>query len=304
MDEEARRAFRRAVVAPTDAVDALYREYDAFETGLDAVHAKTRLAEVKPAVDKARLVLRERKKRTKELIVGGLTFPFASEGADAEHARDEDASRRARAGEAQSRLWRAYARWERSNPQALEPDVATGETEHPQVTARVALAYDQALMSLRHFPEVWLEYAAWHSLKKRFEDASLTLARGREANPFCAALLYAHADSLERRGFEFATQTKAVYEEVLDTYERECAEKETAFIAKEQTRFGETKVDGPNASLTTEAKEAKEAKWSARQGWDDQQTRTCQLMRRRSARLPQLSNEALFARLPDKPCTQ
>jgi cleavage stimulation factor subunit 3 len=260
---EVRKAFRRAATSPTDAVDVLYREYDAFETGLDPTLAKALLAEIKPFVDRTRSVLKERKKRTKELVTGGLTFPFAPEDDEKTSIMPEKEkellSRHTRAGETQSRLWRAYARWERSNPQALEPDVATGETEHPQVTARVQLAYDQALMSLRHFPEVWLEYAAWHSLKKRFEDASLTLARGREANPFCAALLYAHADSLERRGVEFATQTKAVYEEVLDTYERECAEKETAFVAKEETRFGETKNDGPNASLTTEAKEAKEA---------------------------------------------
>ena len=170
---ETRRAFRRAVTAPTDAVDALYRECDAFETALDPTLAKALLAEIKPAVDRTRTVLRERKRRTKDLNVGRLTFPFAPEDGE----KTSDASRRfALAGETQSRLWRAYARWERSNPQALEPDADAGEVEHPQVTARVALAYDQALMSLRHFPEVWLEYAAWHELKKRPEDAAAALA--------------------------------------------------------------------------------------------------------------------------------
>ena len=219
---EARRAFQRAVVAPTDAVDALYREYDAFETSSDAVNARAVLAEIKPAVDKARSALRERKRRAKELIVGGLTFPSALDGGS---ETDADASRFARAGETQSRLWRAYARWERSNPQALEPDSSAGETEHPQVTARVALAYDQALMSLRRFPEVWLEYAAWHDAKKRPDDAAAALARAREANPRCAALLYAHADCLERRGADHAAACKAVYEEVLDAHEREARER-------------------------------------------------------------------------------
>ena len=228
---EARRAFRRAVTAPTDAVDALYREYDAFESALDPTLAKALLAEIKPAVDRTRTVLRERKRRTKDLNVGRLTFPFAPEDGE----KTGDASRRfALAGETQSRLWRAYARWERSNPQALEPDADAGEVEHPQVTARVALAYDQALMSLRHFPEVWLEYAAWHELKKRPEDAAAALARAREANPRCAALLYAHADCLERRGAEGAAACKAVYEEVLDAYERECAEREADFSLKKE----------------------------------------------------------------------
>ena len=259
---EVRKAFRRAVTSPTDAVDALYREYDAFESGLDPTLAKALLAEIKPHVDRTRSVLKERKRRTKELITGGLTFPFAPEDDGKTSTKTELASRTSRAGETQSRLWRAYARWERSNPQALDPDADAGETEHPQVTARVALAYDQALMSLRHFPEVWLEYAAWHERKKRFEDAAATLARAREANPRCAALLYAHADSLERRGYAFSTQCKAVYEEVLDAYERECAEKETAFASKkkEETRGEgeEKKDDGPKESAaetsTTDAK--------------------------------------------------
>ena len=197
---ETRRAFRRAVVAPTDAVDALYREYDAFETALDPTLAKALLAEIKPEVDRTRTVLRERKRRTKELNVGRLTFPFAPAGREDRKDRKDgrrEPSVRPRRRDAVAPLARVRALG-RSNPQALEPDADAGEVEHPQVTARVALAYDQALMSLRHFPEVWLEYAAWHELKKRPEDAAAALARAREANPRCAALLYAHADCLER----------------------------------------------------------------------------------------------------------
>ena len=68
----------------------------------------------------------------------------------------------------------------------------------------------------------------------RPEDAAAALARAREANPRCAALLYAHADCLERRGAEGAAACKAVYEEVLDAYERECAEREADFSLKKE----------------------------------------------------------------------
>ena len=171
-----RRAFRRAVVAPTDAVDALSpRVRRARATAaLDPTLAKALLAEI-AEVDRTRTVLRERKRRTKELNVGRLTFPFAPEDGAKTEKTEKTATTRADRSPSPARrrrLWRAYARWERSNPQALEPDADAGEVEHPQVTARVALAYDQALMSLRHFPEVWLEYAAWHELKKRPEDAA------------------------------------------------------------------------------------------------------------------------------------
>lgn len=41
--------------------------------------------------------------------------------------------------------WRAYLAWECSNPQKLTP---------PELAARVSLAYDQALMPLRLYPDV------------------------------------------------------------------------------------------------------------------------------------------------------
>lgn len=41
--------------------------------------------------------------------------------------------------------WRAYLAWECSNPQKLSP---------PELAARVSLAYDQALMPLRFYPDV------------------------------------------------------------------------------------------------------------------------------------------------------
>ena len=41
--------------------------------------------------------------------------------------------------------WKEYIDWERSNPQSLDG---------PALTARISLAYDQALMYLLHYPEV------------------------------------------------------------------------------------------------------------------------------------------------------
>lgn len=41
--------------------------------------------------------------------------------------------------------WRAYLGWECSNPQKLPL---------PDLLARVALAHEQALMHLRHYPDV------------------------------------------------------------------------------------------------------------------------------------------------------
>lgn len=45
----------------------------------------------------------------------------------------------------QAMAWRAYLGWECSNPQKLPL---------PDLLARVALAHEQALMHLRHYPDV------------------------------------------------------------------------------------------------------------------------------------------------------
>ncbi len=205
--QEVRRAYQRAVSVPTNSIDALYREYDAFEHGVSAALAKPLLAEVKPGVDVARAALKERKRLHDQCIVGGLAGPPGT-------SKDE------KSPDGQARAWRAMINWERSNPQKLTPDAEAGETAHPQLVARVALAYDQALMSLWNFPDIWLEFAAWHEGNDH-EEAKAVLQRAREALPGCPLVHFAAADLDEARGD--ANAASAVYESVLDEYDVKCA---------------------------------------------------------------------------------
>ena len=205
--QEVRRAYQRAVSVPTNSIDALYREYDAFEHGVSAALAKPLLAEVKPGVDVARAALKERKRLHDQCIVGGLAGPPGT-------SKDE------KSPDGQARAWRAMINWERSNPQKLTPDAEAGETAHPQLVTRVALAYDQALMSLWNFPDIWLEFAAWHEGNDH-EEAKAVLQRAREALPGCPLVHFAAADLVEARGD--ATAASAVYESVLDEYKVKCA---------------------------------------------------------------------------------
>ena len=205
--QEVRRAYQRAVSVPTNSIDALYREYDAFEHGVSAALAKPLLAEVKPGVDVARAALKERKRLHDQCIVGGLAGPPGT-------SKDE------KSPDGQARAWRAMINWERSNPQKLTPDAEAGETAHPQLVTRVALAYDQALMSLWNFPDIWLEFAAWHEGNDH-EEAKAVLQRAREALPGCPLVHFAAADLVEARCD--ATAASAVYESVLDEYEVKCA---------------------------------------------------------------------------------
>ena len=205
--QEVRRAYQRAVSVPTNSIDALYREYDAFEHGVSAALAKPLLAEVKPGVDVARAALKERKRLHDQCIVGGLAGPPGT-------SKDE------KSPDGQARAWRAMINWERSNPQKLTPDAEAGETAHPQLITRVALAYDQALMSLWNFPDIWLEFAAWHEGNDH-EEAKAVLQRAREALPGCPLVHFAAADLDEARGD--ANAASAVYESVLDEYDVKCA---------------------------------------------------------------------------------
>ena len=203
--QEVRRAYQRAVSVPTHSIDALYREYDAFEHGVSPTLAKALLSEVKPKVDHIRVVLKERKKKTDPLVVGGLAGP-------PEPSKDD------KSPEGQARLWRAYIAWEKTNPQRLQANAEAGETIHPQLTARVALAYEQALMSLVHFPDMWLELATWHENEGRVDDAVAALARARESIPGCMLLHFAAADAEETRGN--IAGARAVYEDLMSEHEK------------------------------------------------------------------------------------
>ncbi len=64
----------------------------------------------------------------------------------------------------QQKLWSRLVAFEKSNPLKLEAD---------SLLARVELVYSQCLLCLRHYPEVWYEYATWHAENDRQEQVSI-----------------------------------------------------------------------------------------------------------------------------------
>ena len=235
LERRGARAYRRALAAG-DAVDALYREYDAFESKLDKTLAKALLAEVKPKTDLVRAILKERKTLRDALVVGGLAGkPGAntpSKPPAVGAAAQQQAAQQQKTPEAQASLWRALLDWERTNPQNFPAAEDGSGAPHPQLTRRVALTFELALMSLRRFPDVWLEFAAWHEGEGRVEDALATLDRAAEAIPSCSMFAFYASDLLELRGD--AAGAKARYEAVLDAHERD-AEARAARAAADGT---------------------------------------------------------------------
>ncbi|GFR46914.1 hypothetical protein Agub_g8561 [Astrephomene gubernaculifera] len=182
-----RRLYQRAVCVPHHHLEGLWRDYQRFENeGPSKMFAKKVLDEWAPKYQAARAVYRERRRRASVLSYALWPLPPGKGGLLQEQ---------------QAALWREYLAYERSNPQGLEPAV---------LQARVALAFDQALICFLHFPEFWLDYADWHAACGRSEAAASVLTKGQAALPQCLQLRMLAADLHERTGRP--EQAVAIYE--------------------------------------------------------------------------------------------
>lgn len=187
--DDIRRAYQRAVAVPLAIVEQIWREYDAYENGLNRITAKKFLADRSPAYMTARSVFREMRTLTDglnrphlprvpcwamppslETVVSPLTI-----------VRDRH----------NVELWKKYLRWEESNPLQLE-DVQA-------LQSRVLLAYRKSVMHMRFYPELW--YMASNYLQKceREEEAVTWLRNGMEACAGSSLLSFALVEQAEQQ---------------------------------------------------------------------------------------------------------
>ncbi|RUS21308.1 hypothetical protein BC937DRAFT_93090 [Endogone sp. FLAS-F59071] len=132
-----RRVYQRAIAIPLNNVEHLWKEYDQWEnalnrlTGVDLEFAKKFLAERSPAYMTARTALREMRIFTDAMIRGGIPKPPQWTEREV-HQLD---------------LWKRYILWEKSNPLHLDDTNVLAD--------RIMYAYQQALLVLRFYPEIW-----------------------------------------------------------------------------------------------------------------------------------------------------
>ena len=183
-----RRAFQRAVTIPTHSLEALWREYDKFENGVNRQLAKQIINDLQGLYSTSRTIYRELKKKWEGIKGGALATPPGKS-----HGQYK-----------QQKLWTSLIAFERSNPLKLEKE---------SLGVRVELVYNQCLLCLYHFPEIWYEYATWHASTGDKERASEVFKRAIEALPSCTILSFAAAD------FEAAQdkieEAKKIYEDLL-----------------------------------------------------------------------------------------
>ncbi|PRW58683.1 Suf-domain-containing [Chlorella sorokiniana] len=187
-----RRGYQRALLVPSPQLEALWRGYEGLEmSGSNKQLARRLLDEWRPKYQAARSLLRERESRLGGINTKALALPPGRGGFTQQ---------------SQAAAWREYLAWERSNPQRLDM---------PTYVARVSLAFEQALMVLFHYPEIWLEFGAWHQANGGGGAAALAvLDKGRVALPSALTLHFAAADLQETLGAPAAA--KAIYEELVE----------------------------------------------------------------------------------------
>ncbi|KAG7671919.1 hypothetical protein Ndes2526B_g07151 [Nannochloris sp. 'desiccata'] len=189
-----RRAYHRALLVPNAALDPLWTGYERFENGTGNKQlAKRSLDEWRPRFQAARSLVKDRTAKLEPLDLRALPLPPGRGGA-----------RRAQ----QAAGWRKYVEWERSNLQELDP---------VSYQARVILAYEQALAILLLYPDVWLDFACWHSIGGGAGPAAAkeVLHRGRKVLPAAISLHFAAAEAEEAAGA--MDKAKEVYEEILES---------------------------------------------------------------------------------------
>lgn len=187
-----RRAYHRALVVPTAALDSLWQGYERFENSTgNKTLAKRSIDEWRPKFQSARSTLKERMSMVDRLDMRALPLPPG----------------RGKAKQAQqAAAWHEIIQYERSNPQDL--DIAVYQ-------ARVVLIYEQALTVLLYYPDIWLDYASWHTSSKGSgaEAAKAILMKGKTALPLALILHFTAAEYAEIAGD--VEGARSVYEELL-----------------------------------------------------------------------------------------
>ncbi|EPQ59815.1 Suf-domain-containing protein [Gloeophyllum trabeum ATCC 11539] len=208
-----RKIYHRAIPIPLENHDKLWSEYEAFEMGLNKVTGKKFIQDLSPSHMQARAASRQLQRHV------ALLFPPAppsNNGRPALYLPSPPTfapPERALVGQ-----WKAYLKWEESNP--LEMD----EKDKATFIQRVQMVYRKAVIRMRFFAEIWYMAYVWTKSIGKLQDAVALLEAGIEANPSSFLLNFAYAEELEIRGEK--EKVHKVYENLLETLSKQLEELE------------------------------------------------------------------------------
>ncbi|KAI0527616.1 hypothetical protein KFK09_003221 [Dendrobium nobile] len=184
-----RKIYQKAIVTPTHHIEQLWKDYENFENSINRALAKGLLSEYQPKYNSARAVYRERKKYIDEIDWNMLAVP--PKGSFKE--------------EQQCIAWKRLLAFEKANPQRIDSSSSN---------RRITFTYEQCMMFMYHYPDIWYDYATWLSKNTSLDSAAKVFQRALKALPDSAPLKYAYAELEESRG---AIQpAKKIYESLID----------------------------------------------------------------------------------------
>lgn len=196
-----RKIYQRAIVLPVVNVDALWREYDVWEHSLNKVLAKSLLADHQPKYLNAKVVCRERK-RLRSGIIGTL---LARPPEEEKHTKGSAEFKYGIKDYQQVVLWQKCLDYELSNPQGLDPR---------PLKLRVVFAYKQALLTLRHYPEIWYGLVSYCHENGYVEEAAGYLYEACLTMPYNIMIHFIYADFQEER--KLIKEARAIYQALID----------------------------------------------------------------------------------------
>ncbi|XP_039053919.1 cleavage stimulation factor subunit 77-like isoform X2 [Hibiscus syriacus] len=182
-----RKAYQRVIVTPTQHIEQLWKDYENFENSVSRQLAKGLLSEYQPKYTIARAVYKELKKYADEIDWNMLAVPPTNSCKD----------------QMQWVAWKKLLAFEKGNPQRI--DSASNK--------RIIFSYEQCLMYLYHYPDIWYDYATWHAKSGSMDDAVKVFQRALKVLPDSEVLKYAYAELEESRGA--IPSAKKLYESIL-----------------------------------------------------------------------------------------
>lgn len=230
--DQMRKAYQRAICVPIANVNTLWKEYDQFEMGLNKLTGRKYLAEKSASYMSAKSANTALENLTRGLQRTTLPRLPPAPGFDGDQEYLE-----------QVEIWRRWINWEKSDPLDLMDD----KDQPGLYQKRILYVYNQALMALRFWPEMWVDAAQWcfdNNITTPGSTGLDFLTRGIEANPESVLLALKHADYIETtHAIEENDESKiargkavrAPYDKVLDTLYgivKSLKDRETAELAR------------------------------------------------------------------------
>ena len=175
-----RDAYRKVLSIPTSALQVLWKEYEAFEMGINKINGRKLLSERSPDYMTARTAYTQLQNLTRSIDRTSRPKlpPAMGFSGDIEY-------------QTQVSLWKEWLRWEKEDQLSLKDE------SNDAYLDRVMFTYKQALMALQFWPEMWYDVADFCFSNGREEPGLTLLNQGFTSNPESALLAFTLADRLE-----------------------------------------------------------------------------------------------------------